>query len=83
MCLQIQLLSEREKRKEKSITFHASAELLKEGIAFNDEMNRMFGVTDSGIPKGVYHFKNHQEANAHQEACIVARMALIAKDKFK
>ena len=62
-------------RREKPITLEASGEALIRGAMFNDEMHKMFGVKHNGVPKGVYHFKNHAEANEHMESCIAKKMA--------
>lgn len=53
------------KRSEPTITFHASADNLREGARFNEETQRIAGKNFALIPKGVYHFKTHEEANAH------------------
>jgi hypothetical protein len=50
------------KRTEQNITFHATAENLRIGTKFNDEMLRAAGSVKL-FPKGVYHYKTHQEAN--------------------
>lgn len=66
-------------RKERPITFSASAELLAEGARFNDEIHRMPTGNYTFIPKGVFRFKNHEEANRHQQDCITKGMAEIAQ----
>ncbi|MGA2090305.1 MAG: hypothetical protein ABSH12_02455 [Endomicrobiales bacterium] len=59
------------KRTEPSIDFHASADKLRIGALFNDETQRMMGSRSALIPKGVYHFKTHKQANDHWEThCI-------------
>jgi len=52
------------------ITFNASADNLKKAAAFNDSMNKSFGVFLT-IPRGVYHYKTHKEASAMWEGYIV------------
>ena len=59
------------KRTEPSIDFHASADKLRTGVLFNDETQRTSGSRIKLMPKGVYHYKNHQEANDHWEAYSV------------
>ena len=66
------------RRTEQPITFNASSELFRQGIRFNDEMNRMTPGGHIGIPKGVSHFKNHEEQNLYDLDCIAKNMARIA-----
>ncbi len=63
------------------ITFDASATALAKGCQFNDAIHRAFGTTTNGIPKGLYHFKSHAEANAQQDAAIAAKMAKRALER--
>lgn len=65
-------------RKEQSIVFSASAELLVEGALFNDEMHRLPTGNTTFIPKGVYRFHSIEEANRQWEACLVEGMAKTA-----
>jgi hypothetical protein len=58
-------------RKERPITFSASASLLLEGTRFNDEIHRFTTGRLTHIPKGVFHFKTHEAANQHQQACMI------------
>lgn len=69
------------RRTERPISLHASAEALIEGARFNEEIHRLPTGNTSFIPKGLYRFKSHEEANLHQEMCIAAGMAKIAKDR--
>ena len=66
-------------RKTRPITFNATAENLISGCAFNDAIHAALGHPHIGMPKGVYYFKNHEEANAHQEYWLAKHMARIAK----
>jgi hypothetical protein len=65
-----------------SISFAASATLLAEGARFNDEIHRLPGG-GSFIPKGVYHFRTHAEANRHQRECLARGMAALALARDK
>lgn len=69
------------RRTERPITFHASGEALLEGAHFNEEMQKLPTGGVSPIPKGVYFFKTHAEANQHQQDCLVARMVAIAQER--
>ena len=66
------------RRTEQPITFDASSELFRQGIRFNDEMNRMTPGGHIGIPKGVIHFKSHEEQNVYDLECVAKNMARIA-----
>jgi hypothetical protein len=57
-------------RKEPSIVYHALSEKLVQGAIFNDEMQKVSEGRMAVFPKGVYHYKTHEEANRHwQEQC--------------
>ena len=68
-------------RKERPITFSASASLLLEGARFNDEIHRLPTGRSTFIPKGVFRFKSHEAANQHQQACLIEGMAKIALNR--
>lgn len=68
-------------RKERPITFSASAELLMEGARFNEEIHRLPTGATTFIPKGVFRFKTHEAANQHQQQCLAEGMALIASER--
>lgn len=65
------------------ISFTASATLLAEGARFNDEIHRLPSGNDSFIPKGVYRFKTHAEANKHQLDCIARGMAALVRARHQ
>lgn len=69
--------------KKRPITFSASAELLIEGAHFNDEIHRLPTGNMTFIPKGVYRFKTHAEANRHQQDCLIAGMVQIALERAR
>ena len=68
-------------RKEQPLSFSASAELLAEGVRFNDEIHRLPTGDTTFIPKGVFHFKTHDESNRHQLQCLAEGMARVALDR--
>lgn len=70
-------------RQPRPICFAASASLLAEGARFNDEIHRLPSGSDSFIPKGVYRFKTHAEANRHQQECLARGMASIVRARHK
>ena len=65
-------------RKERPITYSASASLLLEGARFNDDIHRLPTGRLTYIPKGVFRFATHEAANQHQQACLIEAMAKIA-----
>jgi hypothetical protein len=68
-------------RKERSISFSATAEALAEGARFNEEIHRLPTGNTTFIPKGVYRFRHHDQANRHQMDCLVKGMARIAMER--
>lgn len=68
-------------RKERPISFSASASLLAEGARFNDEIHRLPTGNTTFIPKGVFRFKTHEAANQHQLNCLVEGMAQTALER--
>jgi hypothetical protein len=70
------------RRKERPISFEASAEMLAEGARFNDEMHRFPTGNTTFIPKGVKRFRTHQEANQHWQDCLVEGMARTALERM-
>jgi hypothetical protein len=69
-------------RKERPISLLASGALLAEGARFNDEIHRLPTGHTTFIPKGVYRFKTHEDANQHQLACLARGMAIIAWERL-
>jgi hypothetical protein len=63
------------KRKERPISFSASATLLAEGARFNDEIHRLPTGNHTGIAKGIYRFKSFDEANRQDAERIAQVMA--------
>lgn len=69
-------------RKERQISFSAAPSLLEEGARFNDELHRMPSGEKTTILKGVYHFRSHEEANRHQNECLIAAITQISRRKY-
>ena len=65
-------------RSDPPISFSASAELLAEGARFNDEIHRLPTGNLTFIPKGIFRFKTHEEANSFDLDCLAKGMAEIA-----
>jgi hypothetical protein len=54
-----------------------SGAALAAGAAFSESIAAIAGG-GSFIPKGVYRYKTHAEANEHEAACLAAGMAALA-----
>ena len=62
-------------RTERPITFSASGVLLAEGARFNDEIHKLPSGNITCIPKGVFRFRSHEEANEHWLNCVSKAIA--------
>jgi hypothetical protein len=65
-------------RKERFLAYAASGTLLRAGALFNDEIHRLPSGDATFVPKGIYRFKTHDEANRQQTAWLAEGMARIA-----
>ncbi len=61
-------------RRTRTITMHADGILLKQGAQFNDELHKLPTGGSTYIRKGVYRYKSHEDANRHQDECVIERM---------
>ncbi len=68
-------------RQERPIAPFASGTLLAEGARFNEEIHRLPTGNTTFIPKGLYRFKTHAEANQHQLDCLARGMADLARER--
>ena len=68
-------------RKAQPIAFSASADLLLQGARFNDEIHRLPSGQLTCIPKGVFRFASHAEANQQQQDCLAKGMVKIALER--
>jgi hypothetical protein len=57
----------------------ASGLLLAEGARFNEALSRLARTTF--VPKGLYRFRSHDEANRHELDCLVRGMGLLAAER--
>ena len=69
------------KRVEPSPTFLASATALKAGAALSASLSVL--CKTGYVPKGVYRYASHAEANAHDDACLAQNMAMRALERDK
>lgn len=68
------------KRVEHPVVVKPSGASLASNIAFSYDMTQMAGGRVF-FPKGVFRYKSHDEANAHQSACLANGMAKLAKER--
>lgn len=54
----------------------ASGQLLAEGARFSESVAQL--TRSTFIPKGLYRFKSHNDANRHAQDCLVLGMGLLA-----
>ncbi len=66
-------------RAERPMVGHASGALLAEGARFSEAVTRLSNT--SYIPKGVYRFVSHFEANEHDQDCLVRAMVGLALER--
>ncbi len=71
------------KRVERPVGTVPSGKLLAEGARFNDELHRLPTGECTFIPKGVYRFMTHAQANQHQSDCLAKGMAHIALERTR
>ena len=69
-------------RKERPVGQEASGKLLAEGARFNDEIHRLPTGHLTFMPKGVYRFKTHEEANRQQQDGLIKGMAKLEADRL-
>ena len=58
------------------VVARASGLLLAEGALLSESLSRL--APPASVPKGVYRFKSHDEANRHHQDCLVRAMGLLA-----
>lgn len=63
-------------RRDAAPTAQASGLLLAEGARFNAAVSRLAPTTF--VPKGIYRFRPHEEANRHSVDCLVHGRGLLA-----
>lgn len=67
-------------RKKRPITHATSGAGLASVVAFSADLTRLSGGRVM-FPRGVFRYKSHEEANAHEAACLAAGMAKLAKER--
>ncbi|MDQ1362769.1 MAG: hypothetical protein QG652_629 [Pseudomonadota bacterium] len=67
------------RRKQRELSVYASGEQLKQGALFNDEMHKLPTGQRTAMPKGVYRYATHEEANLHWLESLVKFMVHYAQ----
>lgn len=70
------------KRIEPTITEEVSGLALASNIAFSADLTQLAGGRVF-FPKGVFRYKSHDEANAHQADCLAEGMAKLAMERHR
>ena len=68
-------------RREPELVAQASGQLLAAGARFNEAVARLSPSTF--VPKGVYRFKSHEEANRQEADWLAQGMALLAAGRVQ
>lgn len=66
-------------RHERPIVEQADGTLLAEGARFSETIAHL--STSTFIPKGVYRFRSHKDANTQQEDCMVQGIGRLAAER--
>ena len=69
------------RRADPSLTLLASASALKTGLALSASLSSLCNT--GYVPKGVYRYASHAEANAHDDECLAQNMAMRALERDK
>jgi hypothetical protein len=66
-------------RHERPIAMQSDGTLLMEGARFSETIAHL--TKSTFIPKGVYRFRSHKDANRQQEDCLVNGMGRLAVER--
>jgi len=66
-------------RQERPIAMQGDGTLLAEGARFSETVAHL--ATSTFIPKGVYRFRSHKDANTQQEDCLAQGLAQLAAER--
>lgn len=66
-------------RRERPIAMQADGTLLAEGARFSETIAHL--AKSTFIPKGVYRFRSHRDANKQQEDCLVQGLGRLAVER--
>ena len=66
-------------RQERPIAMQGEGTLLAEGASFSETIAHL--AKSTFIPKGVYRFRSHKDANKQQEDCLVQGLGRLAAER--
>ncbi|HEY5932855.1 MAG TPA: hypothetical protein VIT63_08050 [Nitrospira sp.] len=66
-------------RRERLIAMQGDGTLLAEGARFSETIAHL--AKSTFIPKGVYRFRSHKDANKQQEDCLVQGLGRLAAER--
>ena len=64
-------------RREPALLVHASGALLAEGARFSQTISQL--APSTFVPKGIYRFKSHEDANQHALDCLAKGILVISQ----
>ncbi|MGE0646192.1 MAG: hypothetical protein AB7P24_21280 [Nitrospira sp.] len=67
------------RRRERPIARQGDGTLLAEGARFSETIAHL--ATSTFIPKGVYRFRSHMDANKQQDDCLAKGMGRLAAER--
>lgn len=67
------------KRRESPLAIVATGALLAEGAHFSESVAAL--AQSTFVPKGVYRYKSHEDANGHHLDCLVQGMGRLAAQR--
>ena len=67
------------RRTERPLTFEPRADLLDEGLRFNEALQALPTGHTTFMRKGVYRFKTLEEADRHRDECLIEGMVAQAR----
>lgn len=69
-------------RKTRIVGGAASGDALRAGAWFNDEIHRLPTGSTTHLPRGVYRFRTHEDANRFDLDCLAKHMGRIARERM-
>jgi hypothetical protein len=66
-------------RRERPLVMQGDGKLLAEGARFSEMISHL--AVSTFIPKGVYRFHTHQDANRQQEDCLVTGLGRLVAER--
>jgi hypothetical protein len=66
-------------RRESTPTLEASGRQLAVAAHFSETLSAL--APGAFIPKGIYRYSCHEQANQHEQECLVRAMALLAQQR--